>query len=56
MIEKVSPGVLWFEGGVGPVKVPAAASKLAQPGWSVNITLARIKGRWQIVEVGNVYP
>jgi hypothetical protein len=56
MIEKVGPGVLWFEGGVGPVKVSAGAAKLAQPGWSMSVTLARTGSRWQIVEAGDVYP
>lgn len=55
-ISRVGPGELWFEGGIGPVDVPEAASALAQPGWSVNVVLARHRGRWQVVEVGNVYP
>lgn len=56
MIERVESGVLWFEGGIGPVNVPKDASDIAQPGWSVNVVLARGSGSWQIVEVGNVYP
>ena len=56
MIDRVEPGLLWFEGGIGPVKVPKAASALAQPGWSLSIILARIRGQWQVLEVGNVYP
>lgn len=56
MIERVEPGALWFEGRIGPVPVPEAAAKLAQPGWSVTLVLARSAGRWHIVEVGNVYP
>ncbi len=36
MIERVHPCTLWFEGHIGPVKVPKAASDVAQPGWSVN--------------------
>ncbi len=55
-IEKVEPGALWFERGIGPVKVPAKAGKLAQPGWSINIVLGRKGGTWRILEVGNVYP
>jgi hypothetical protein len=55
-IERVEPGALWFEHGIGPVGVPKAASDLAQPGWSASITLARVKGKWQVVEIGNVYP
>lgn len=56
MIEKVEPGRLWFEGEIGPLEVPKPASDLAQEGWTVNIVLARIKGRWYVREVGNVYP
>jgi len=55
-IERVVPGVLWFDGGVGPVKVPKQASDLVRPGWAVTLTLARIAGEWRILEVGNVYP
>lgn len=55
-IQRVEAAALWFHGGIGPVTVPAAAAKLAKPGWSVSITLARINNRWRIIEVGNVYP
>ncbi|HMC43568.1 MAG TPA: hypothetical protein VKI20_11210, partial [Acidimicrobiales bacterium] len=55
-IERVEPGSIWFEGGIGPLKVSKAASDLAKPGWSVNVVLARVRGAWQLVEVGNVYP
>jgi hypothetical protein len=55
-IERVEPGALWFEGGIGPLKVPRQASALAQAGWSVNVVLVRLKGVWHLLEVGNVYP
>lgn len=55
-IDRVEPGRLWFEGGIGPVKVSKAASDLAQPGWSLTIGLARTGTGWQVVEAGNVYP
>jgi hypothetical protein len=55
-IDRVEPGELWFEGGVGPVKVSKKATDLARPGWAVTITVAKIKGDWRIIEVGNVYP
>ena len=38
------------------MRVPKAASDLAQAGWSVNIVLARVKNPWTIFETGNVYP
>jgi hypothetical protein len=56
VIERVAPGRIWFEEVVGPVKVPEVASRLARPGWTVNIVLGRVGGRWHILEVGNVYP
>ena len=55
-IARVEPGVLWFEGDLGPVKVPRTVSALAQVGWRVTITLARLRGKWRVLEVGNVYP
>lgn len=55
-IERVSPGVLWFEGGIGPLPVPREASDLAKPGWSVYVVLVRYRERWVLLEVGNVYP
>ena len=56
LIERVESGALWFEGGIGPVKIPKEASDLARPGWSVNVVLARVRRSWVIVEAGNVYP
>ena len=55
-IERVEPGALWFEGGIGPVPVSREASDLAQVGWGVNIVLAQLRGKWRIVELGFVYP
>lgn len=55
VIERIEPGALYFAGGIGPLSVSEQASKLAEVGWGVNITLARISGTWFVVEVGNVY-
>jgi hypothetical protein len=55
-IERVEPGVLWFEGGIGPVRVSKEASDLAEVGWGLNIVLAQLRGEWRIVELGFVYP
>ncbi len=55
-IEKIEPGALWFEGGIGPLKVPKEASDLAEVGWSVSVALGRTRRGWQLLEVGNVYP
>lgn len=56
VIDRVDGNAVWFEGGVGPLKVSAAAAKLARPGWQVNVVLAKHKGTWHLLEVGNVYP
>lgn len=62
-IEKVEPGKLWLEvlterceGAIGPVAVPKAATKLIQEGWYINCALARIRGKWTIIEFGGIYP
>jgi hypothetical protein len=55
-IERVEPGALWFEGGIGPLAVPKAASELAEVGWEVNVVLARTASGWRLLEVGCVYP
>lgn len=56
VIERVAPGRIWFLGGVGPIKVPEAASAVARPGWTVNIAVGRRGANWDVLEVGNVYP
>jgi hypothetical protein len=56
VIERVEPGKLYFSGGVGPLTVSAQACELAEVGWGVAATLARLAKIWWVVEVGNVYP
>jgi hypothetical protein len=62
-IEKVERGKLWFEvydergkGTVGPIAVPKEATELLRKGWDISCAVARIRGKWRIVEVANVYP
>jgi len=62
-IEKVEPGKLWLEvytekdkSAVGPIAVPKEATALLQEGWDISCAVARIRGKWKIVEVANVYP
>ncbi len=55
-IERVEPGALWFEGGIGPLAVPKATSELAEVGWEVNVVMARTARGWRLLEVGCVYP
>ena len=56
IVRRVSPGKLWFWDLTGALEVPAEVSALARPGWSINLVLAKVNGRWHILEVGNVYP
>ncbi len=35
-ITDLQPGRIWFEGGIGPIRVTRKASDLARPGWSVS--------------------
>jgi hypothetical protein len=55
-IERVEPRALWFEGGIGPLRVSKEASDIAEVGWGVNIVVARLRSKWHIVELGLVYP
>jgi hypothetical protein len=56
VIERVAPGRIWFLDGIGPIKVPEAASAVARPGWTINLVLGRRGTAWDVLEVGNVYP
>jgi hypothetical protein len=56
VIERVAPGRIWFLDGIGPIKVPEAASAVARPGWTINLVLGRRGAAWDVLEVGNVYP
>jgi hypothetical protein len=56
VIERVAPGRIWFLDGIGPIKVPEAASAVARPGWTINLVLGRRGATWDVLEVGNVYP
>jgi len=56
VVERVAPGRIWFLDGIGPIKVPEAASATARPGWTINLVLGRRGATWDVLEVGNVYP
>jgi hypothetical protein len=51
-----SPVRCGFEGGIGPLTLAEEASDIARVGCSANVVLARTRGRWEVLEVGNVYP
>lgn len=63
-IEKIEPGRLWLQVfnakgkivALGPIAVPKEATELLQEGWDVSCAIARIRGKWRIVEFANVYP
>ena len=62
-ISRLEPGKIWFlnnyPGGpedLGPVRAPEAAVKLLEEDWDISCTLARIKGEWRLIEMGNIYP
>lgn len=41
---------------IGPLVAPVAATKSLEVGWNLCCALAKIRGRWQIVGVDEVYP
>ncbi|MEE9231648.1 MAG: hypothetical protein V3U86_13175 [Acidobacteriota bacterium] len=62
-IGKIEPGKLWlevFESGkarlYGPISVPNSVAKLLRKGWDISCSLGRVRGKWRILEVANVYP
>lgn len=56
VVERVAPGRIWLVGVDGPLKIPEAASRLARPGWTINLVIGRDGDVWRVLEVGNVYP
>jgi len=63
-IERIEPGKLWLgildrKGKgvtVGPIAVPNEAAELLREGWDISCAVARIGGKWRIIEFANVYP
>ena len=62
-IAKVETGKLWLEvydekgkSTVGPIAVPTKATELLKEGWDISCAIVRVRGKWRIVEVANVYP
>ena len=60
MIRSVSSGKLHLETLLGGDEIvltlPKALTAKARAGWSVNLELARLHGKWRVLGVGNVYP
>ncbi len=59
-ITKVAQDSIWLcpIGGeeIGPVSLPKQITELLEVGWEINCALAKQRGKWKIVEVGNIYP
>lgn len=55
-IERIEPGRIWFERGIGPFEVPEEVSAGSETGWEVWIAAAPADGKWQLLECGMVYP
>ena len=60
-IRKVEPGRLILDGLIEidrkiTITLPKLVTGKARSGWSVTMELARIKGKWRVLSVGNVYP
>jgi hypothetical protein len=59
-ITKVSSDSIWLcpLGGkeVGPIFLPTKVTELLEVGWDINCALAKHRGKWLIVEIGNIYP
>ncbi len=60
-IKQVKPGKLTLDALLESeanitISLPKSVTGMAKAGWSVTMELARIKGRWRVLSVGNVYP
>lgn len=60
-IKKIEAGRLVFDGlldseeGIA-ISLPKSVTGKAKAGWSVTMEVARIRGKWRILGVGNAYP
>lgn len=61
-IQKIEKEALWLdeemgmEADIGPVAVTKQIAAAAEYGWQLNLALGKYKGKWYIIESGNVYP
>ena len=62
-ITRLDPGRFWLRvyrsaepEDIGPLTAPVAATKVLAVGWNLCCALARVKGRWRIASVDEVYP
>jgi len=64
-ISQMEPGKIWFEyhdctskgiKNLGPIIAPKSVTALLQKEWEISCAFGRVRNKWQMVEVGNVYP
>ena len=62
-IAKVESGKLWLKvydvarpKTLGPIPIPKKATDLLEEGWDISCALGRVRDKWRIVEMANVYP
>lgn len=62
-VTRVDPGRFWLRvyrsaepEEIGPLVAPVAATQGLRVGWNLCCALARVQGRWRIVNVDEVYP
>ncbi len=58
---RVEPGKVWLEGLedgrlLGPISLPAAATKLCQVGWTISGAVRETGNKCVLVEAWKVYP
>ena len=60
-IKRVEPGKIWLEGFddgrlLGPISLPAQATKLCRVGWTISGAVRETGKKWVLVEAWKVYP
>jgi hypothetical protein len=62
-IARIQSGKIWLRvygrassREVGPLAVPPEAASRLRVGWSLCCALARVRGRWRILELQEIYP
>jgi hypothetical protein len=63
VIARIEPGRIWlrvFRSAraelIGPLLVPVSVTRAVREGWSLCCALGRLRGRWQIIELQEIYP
>jgi len=59
-ITRVEARAVWLDGMdgevVGPIALPERLARECRVGWTIAGTVAKVRGRWRLVEAWNVYP